>query len=48
MLGAAATLDAERGRGGPGRVRDGLIRFSVGLEDLEDLREDRAQAFRAS
>lgn len=29
-------------------VRDGLIRVSVGLEDLEDLREDLAQALRTS
>jgi O-succinylhomoserine sulfhydrylase len=28
-------------------ITDGVIRISVGLEDVEDLREDLAQALRA-
>jgi cystathionine beta-lyase/cystathionine gamma-synthase len=29
-------------------IGDGLLRFSVGIEDVEDLREDIDQALRAT
>jgi cystathionine gamma-synthase len=42
MTHASVPADVRRRVG----IEDGVIRFSVGLEDLEDLREDLAQALR--
>jgi cystathionine gamma-synthase len=44
--GVASTLEA-RARWEPARVPPGLLRLSVGLEDVEDLWADLAQALAA-
>jgi cystathionine beta-lyase/cystathionine gamma-synthase len=43
MTHASMTPEARRKAG----VRDGLIRLSVGIEDVQDLQEDLAQALKA-